>query len=553
MVHARDIDCVIASSEMEALIVEANLVKKYRPRYNTRLKDDKSYPYLKITVRDKFPKVAFTRKLLNDGARYYGPLSSVSVKSALYTLRNTFRLCECKLDLNKKYPRACLDYQIKRCMAPCIGAVSEAEYRRVVKDAISFLEGKSDKVLKRLKEDMAKASEKLEYEKAAFIRDQIRHIEKFIADQKVVPGGLQNEDFIGVSRKGGHAVATVFMVRSGKIMGRENYVLLAPHDDSDKEVISGFFHQYYNMNQSIPARISIPVELDDMSVKKEWLHEKRGKRVTISVPDRGERRRLIELAHQNAIVHLNDHLNKEETRDEVTRTALEEIKECLDLRTIPHRIECYDISNLGRDNINRTAVASRVVFIDGLPAKEHYRRFRIRMIDGQDDYAMMEEVLTRRLRKYDPKTSDPDEKINLLMVDGGKGHLSVARRVTQNIGFSDFDIAALAKREEELFIPSESQPIMLPKGSPGLFLLQRIRDEAHRFAVEYQRRLRSKHLKISILDDIPGLGPKRKQELFKRFKSIEKIRQLTTEELMEIPGITSELAQLILEKLNTDN
>jgi excinuclease ABC subunit C len=550
LVHARDIDYVVTQSEMEALVVESNLVKRYKPRYNTRLKDDKSYPYLKITIKDKFPKAELTRKLIDDGARYYGPLSAASVKSALYTIKHIFRLCGCKLDLSKKYPRACLDYQIKRCMGPCIGAVTETEYGRVVKDVISFLEGKSDQVLERLKEDMQKASERFEYEKAAFLRDQITNIEKFITDQKVVPGGMQNEDFVALSRKGGHAVAEILMVRGGKLIGKENFILFAPADDSDREVLSGFFRQYYNLNQTLPRRINIPFELDDEKILREWLSGKRGKLTTIKVPERGERRRLLELATQNAMLHLDDHLEKESTAHQVLETALQEIKNVLHLKRHPHRIECYDISNLGRDNIQKTAVASRVVFIDGKPASDHYRRFRIRTVESQDDFAMMEEILTRRLKHYNPNDAEPEERIDLLIVDGGKGHLGIARRVVQTLGLTDFDIAALAKREEEIFRPDEPNPFILQKSSPSLFLLQRVRDEAHRFAVEYQRKLRSRQLKTSVLDGIPGLGEKRKEELLRRFKSVERISKLTAEELAEAPGISVDFARKILDQLS---
>jgi excinuclease ABC subunit C len=552
LVNANDVDYVITQTEMEALVVESNLVKRYKPRYNARLKDDKSYPYLKITVRDKYPKVIFTRKIINDGARYYGPLSSPSVHAAIYTLKNTFRLCGCKLDLSKTYRRACLDYQIKRCMGPCIGAVTEFEYKRVVKDAMAFLEGKSDKILERLKEDMIKASDHMDFEKAAFIRDQVKNIEKFILDQRVISGGMQNEDFLGFARKGGHAIATVFMVRGSKLVGKENFIMLAPVDDSDRIILSSFFNQYYNMNQSIPQRINIPFNLDDEPVLASWLKEKRGKRVIIKLPDRGERRRLTELASQNASLQLDDHLTKESTAEQLLKSALEEIQKSLNLKNYPNRIECYDISNLGRDNISKTAVASRVVFIDGKPSKEHYRRFRIKTVSIQDDYAMMEEVLTRRLKKYKSSENQDSEKIDLIIIDGGKGHLSVARRVAQNLGLTELDLAALAKREEEIFRPDEQYPVILPKGSPELFLMQRIRNEAHRFANEYQRHLRSKLMKASILDDIPGLGPKRKEELIRRFKSVERIKKLTLEEISSVPGITLELANTILEKLNSN-
>ncbi len=548
--YARSVDFVVTQTEMEALVLESTLVKRHKPRYNTRLKDDKGYPYLKITIKDPFPQAVFTRKIINDGARYYGPLSGASVRAALYTIRHTFRLRDCKLDLTKKYYRACLDYQIKKCMGPCIGAVKQREYNKVVKDVIAFLEGKSDKVLKRLKEDMSKASENQDYEKAAFLRDQIGNLEKFIADQKIVPPGLQTEDFIALTRKGGHAVATIVMVRSGKFMGRENFILLAPADDTDREVLGGFFRQYYNLNQTIPGRINIPFNLDDESILIEWLREKRGKRVIIKVPDRGERRRLLELAHQNAVLHLDEHLDKEATAKQVLDSALEEIRNQLGLMRLPKRIECYDISNLGRDNFNRTAVASRVVFIDGKPAKDHYRRFRIKTIDGQDDYAMMEEVLIRRLHKYSNDTQDGEEKIDLIIVDGGKGHLSVARKVVKMLRLTDFDIAALAKREEELFRPGKSASVILPKSSPELFLVQRIRDEAHRFAIEYQRQLRSRQLKTSVLDEIPGLGRKRKEQLIRKFKSVERIAKLSPHELAQTPGIGHELAEAIIEKLN---
>ena len=548
--NAVDIDYVVTQSEMEALVVESNLVKRHKPRYNTRLKDDKSYPYLKLTMREKFPRALLTRKIIDDGARYYGPLSALSVKSALYMIKHIFRLRGCKLDFEKKYPRACLNYQIKRCMGPCIGAVTERDYKKVVKDVIAFLEGKSDQVLVRLRKDMEKAADRQLYEEAAFIRDQIVNIEKFIADQKVIPEGMQDEDFLALHRKGGHAVAAVFMVRSKKLIGRENFVLLAPPSDSDGEVLGSFLNQYYNLNQSIPRRINIPFELPDEKVVSEWLTKKRGTKVTLMVPDRGERRRLLELAQQNAELHLDDYLNREEAGEQVIKKALEEVREHLNLKRIPHRIECYDVSNIGRDNINHTATASCVVFIDGKPAKDYYRRFRIKTIRMQDDYAMMDEVLTRRLRNYDPNNVAPDEKIDLLLIDGGKGHLGVAVKVAEMFCLTDFDIASLAKREEEVMRPDVPESIIIPRGSPGLFLLQRIRDEAHRFALEYQKILRSRNLKISVLDSIPGLGPKRKELLIQTYKSVERISSMSPHELAKTQGISPELAELIIEKLN---
>ena len=551
LTNAVDIDYVVTRNEMEALVVESNLVKLHKPRYNTRLKDDKAYPFLKLTMKEKFPRALLARRYINDGSRYYGPLSATSVYAALEIIRNIFHVRQrCKIEINKIYKRACMYYQIKQCMGPCIGAVTEREYRKVVKDVIAFLEGKSGQVLVHLKKDMEKAAEQMHYEKAAFIRDQINNIEQFIADQKVVSSGLQDEDFVALARKGGHAVTAILMVRSGNLIGKENFVLLAPISDADDVVLGDYLKQYYNLNQNIPRRINIPFHFPDEKVMVEWLTEKRGKKVTIKLPDRGERRRLVELANQNASISLDEHLKKESTEEQVLKSALAEVKERLELNRIPHRIECYDVSNIGRDNISRTATASRVVFINGKPSKDYYRRFRIKTVEEQDDYAMMEEVLTRRLKHYNPDAVETDERIDLILIDGGKGHLGVAVKVAQTLGVSDFDIASLAKQEEEVFRPDRSVSIVIQKGSPALFLLQRIRNEAHRFALDYQRKLRSRQLKLSVLDSIPGLGPRRKEELIRKWGSIERIASATPEEIAQTPGIGDELAKLVIEKLN---
>ena len=554
LTNAVDIDYVVTRNEMEALVVESNLVKLHKPRYNTRLKDDKAYPFLKLTMKEKFPRALLARRYINDGSRYYGPLSGTSVYAALEIIRNIFHIRQrCKIEINKIYKRACMYYQIKQCMGPCIGAVTEREYRKVVKDVIAFLEGKSGQVLVHLKKDMEKASEQMHYEKAAFIRDQINNIEQFIADQKVVSSGLQDEDFVALARKGGHAVTAILMVRGGNLIGKENFVLLAPISDTDDVVLGDYLKQYYNLNQNIPRRINIPFHFPDEKVMVEWLTEKRGKKVTIKLPDRGERRRLVELANQNASISLDEHLKKESTEEQVLKSALAEVKERLELSRIPHRIECYDVSNIGRDNISRTATASRVVFINGKPSKDYYRRFRIKTVEEQDDYAMMEEVLTRRLKHYNPDAVETDERIDLMLIDGGKGHLGVAIKVAQTLGVSDFDIASLAKQEEEVFRPDRAVSIVIPKGSPALFLLQRIRDEAHRFALDYQRKLRSRQLKLSVLDSIPGLGPRRKEELIRKWGSIERIASATPEEIAQTPGIGFELAKLVIEKLKAND
>ena len=553
--QVQDIDIIITKTELEALTLEATLIKQHQPYYNVLLKDDKSYPYVKITYGEKFPRVVLARDITRDpDARYYGPYSALTVRRALEIIHDTFQIRECHDDLEKEKSRPCLQYQIGRCLGPCIGACDRDEYMRMIADIEMFLKGEGEKLADRLEKEMAEASAEMDFERAADLRDQVRAIRDVTEKQLVVLDRYVDQDYIAIALGWGKALATMFFVRGGKLIGKDNFVLSGTtgSENERSESLYAFLQHYYVRAGVIPQEIYIDNNPGDIKVLEEWLTELRKGRVKIRVPQRGDKLKILEMVRENAKSELEAIFRKEENEDKRLDEALKEIKKALHLPKRPRWIECYDVSNLGIDNRQHTATVSRVVYIDGKPAKDDYRRYRIRHIESQDDYAMMREAILRRLKEF---SEEPGEaaKIGLLLLDGGKGHLGSIWKLLHNYGFDDkISLAALAKREEEVFIPGRESPISFPESSPARRLLIEIRDEAHRFANRYRVVLERKRLEDNILNRIPGVGSKRKEILLKHFGSVKKLSKATVEEIAEVDGIGEEIAKVIHEWLEQE-
>ncbi|MBM3132655.1 MAG: excinuclease ABC subunit UvrC [Chloroflexi bacterium] len=545
-----DIDFIVTSSEQEALILENNLIKRHKPRFNVNLKDDKSYPYLKITLADEWPLIQFTRRLKEDGSRYFGPYAgAASLRQTMSLLNTLFPYRTCKQAINTGKPmRACLKYHIKRCAGPCIGAVSREEYRGIIEGVILFLSGKHEAVIRDLKKKMTGASANLEFERAAALRDQIEAIEKIAAEQKVVSSRKVNEDVIAIAQDKNMACAQVFSVRGGKLLGKEHFILEGTLDEDPAKVMASFIERFYSAGAEVPPDMLMETEPEDPALLETWLGEKRGGKVRLVVPQRGEKKQLVAMAAENAAECLQQFQAKWLADAGKTGMALEELKNELSLPRVPKRIECYDISNIR----GTAAVGSMVVFEDGRPKSAHYRRFKIKAVEGIDDYAMMREVLKRRFAKGTGHPEGEDRKAwailpDLVLIDGGRGHLNTALAAMHEMGAESVPVASIAKENEEVFIPDRPQSIFLPRTSQALYLLQRIRDEAHRFAISYHTRLRQKASLVSSLDQVPGIGPKRKRALLKRFGSVKGIRAASVKDLASVPGMTKELAERVRE------
>jgi excinuclease ABC subunit C len=551
-----DLDFIVTASELEALILECNLIKKYQPRYNVRLKDDKRYPYIKITWQEPYPRIFTVRRMQKDGAKYYGPFTATwAVSQTLDLLRKIFPYLTCKREITGQDKRACLYYHIGRCPGPCIGAVSQEEYRALANQICRFLEGKSEEIIDDLRSQMKAASERLEFERAAALRDQIVALERVTERQRLVPSALADEDVIAFARQDGDACMQVFFIRRGKLIGREYFVLEGTADEDARLIMTSFVKQFYDKAAYVPSEVLLQSDIDEAMIIQSWLRSKRGTKVTLKVPRRGQKKELVQMAAENAAETLA-HLRAQWLLDEGKSVeALAELQEHLELAQPPARIECYDISNIQ----GKAATGSMVVFVKGVPRKSDYRRFKIRTVEGADDYAMMQEVLRRRFRRAAGETKKKGELAedkpwailpDLVVVDGGKGQLNAALEVMDEYGLREaVPVASLAKEREEVFVPGQPDPILLPRGSQGLFLMQRIRDEAHRFALQYHRRLREKKTLTSTLEEIPGIGPKRRQALFKHFGSLEGIREATVEELMAVPDMTRRTAEQVKEHL----
>ncbi len=557
--NIRDIEWIVVGSELEALILEMNLIKEHRPFYNIRLKDDKRYPYIKIHWQDDFPKVSVTRNMIEDGSRYYGPYTSVwAVHQTLDILRKIFPYLTCAREITGKDPRPCLYYDIHLCSGPCIGAISKADYRQMIEDLAKFLEGKTDPVLKRLQVEMAQASDSLNYEKAAVVRDQIQAVDRVVERQKIISNDRKDSDVIAMARNNGEACVQIFFIRSGKLIGREYFILEGTEEEENKEILEEFIKQYYSQAAYVPNKVMLPQEVEEAMIINEWLNTKRGgEKVQISVPKRGQSKELVKMATENAAETLRALEIRWKADIDRQRDALGEIQQALGMSEPPNRIECYDISNTQ----GTSSVGSMVVFEQGIPNKKLYRRFNIRTVSGPDDFASMREVLNRRFSNYfsenEAKESPgykPDLAFSilpdLLIVDGGKGQLRQAIEILEETGLTGrFTIVGLAKQEEELFLPNRSESVRLDDHSQGYYLIQRIRDEAHRFAITAHRNKRGKIGLASRLDSIPGIGPARRKELINRFGSIQGILEAPAEEIAKIKGISVEKANAIKAEL----
>lgn len=555
-----DIEWIVVDSELEALILEMNLIKKHRPRYNIRLKDDKRYPYIKVHWADPFPKVTVTRQMVKDGSRYFGPYTSVwAVHQTLDVLRRIFPYLTCDRDITGKDPRPCLFYDIKLCTGPCVGAISQEGYREMIDNLCSFLEGKTEAVISRLREAMEKASEELNFERAATIRDQLQAIDRVVERQRVISADRIDSDVIAMARADGEACVQIFFIRGGKLIGRDYYILEGTEDTTDPEVVTEFIKQFYAEAAQVPPQVLLPNEVEEANIIKNWLNTRRGgQKVELLVPRQGSSgEELVKMAAENATETLNALRAQWEADTNKQSTALAELQQALSLREAPNRIECYDISNTQ----GTASVGSMVVFEQGVPAKRLYRRFNIQTVEGPNDFDSMEEVLTRRFKRYlaaQEERATVGSKVDeafaylpdLLIVDGGKGQLSRAVAVLQRFDLLDrVPVAGLAKQQEELFLPGRSESLMLPRNSQGLYLLQRIRDEAHRFAITAHRNRRAKAGLASTLDAVPGIGPVKRRRLLSHFGSIEAIKQASVEELVAIQGITQSDAEMLKSQL----
>ena len=544
MRKVRDFDTLVTATEKEALILENNLIKQYHPRYNIRLKDDKSYLSAKIT-NHPWPRIMVTRKIVKDGGKYFGPFGSADgLRETIDVIRKVFPLRTCSDAVFRNRTRPCLEYQIKRCMGPCCLPVDREEYERHLKAAQMLLEGKDLELLRELREQMRSHAARLEFEQAAKIRDRVRAIEKTVERQTVLHHWGIDQDVFGLYREGGSIEAIVLMVRGGKLTSTQSFSF-QDLEFADQDVLADLLTQYYSGARNIPDEIILPVELEDAEVRAELLSERRGKKVVLLVPQRGEKVRLLEMANENARQSFASRRDNENTRERM----LEDLRAKLHLRNTPKRIECYDISNLQGTMV----VGSQVTFDEGEPRKDLYRRYRIKGFEGQDDFASMYEVLKRRLERAVRENEFPD----LWVIDGGKGQLNVACAVLREFGLNEqVDVVSLAKQhvfgdrrarevtksEERVFLPNRKDPIVLPKNSTALFLLVRIRDEAHRFAITYNRELRRRARLRSALDDIEGIGPVRRRALLSHFGSLKKIREATVEEIAAAKGMNRELA-----------
>lgn len=534
----RDFRYIVTSTEVEALVLENNLIKQYKPYYNILLKDDKSYPYIKIKMSEEYPRIEITRRLRADGSKYFGPyMLGLSIKDTMELIHSVFPVRSCTGDLKKNKPqRECLNYHIGRCLAPCTGRVSSEEYKEVIKKVMSFLGGNDKEARKILEEKLNRAVEKEEFELAIKYRDSLELLEKLVRKQNVnLPKDL-NVDVFSYANNGLYGVINYTVVRGGKVVGSEN----SPINEAceAEEVLSTYVMQFYEKNPIVCDEICLSHELSFSTELQDYLSHIKGSKVNVHHPKGGVRLQLTTLSLNNASENLSKTVTKIATTEALTRGAVEQLKDYLDLPKPPKRMECYDISNIsGTDK-----VASMVVFINGEPAKERYRRFKIKTVVGSDDFASMREVLTRRVKEFSSGDLSFSEIPDLIIVDGGKGQLSSAVSVLEGTGIS---VVGLAKREEEIFKPYISEPFILPRDSLALKLCQRIRDEAHRFAITYHRKLRGERQTRSNLKNIPGVGEKRARALLAYFKKIENIANADVEEIMKVEGFGLETAQAV--------
>ena len=523
------LEYMVTDTEKEALILESNLIKKHMPRYNIRLKDDKRYPYIKVT-NETFPRVLITRRVLDDGSYYYGPFpEATALKRLVKFLKALFKVRDCK-----RMDGPCLNYQIDLCNAPCDKKITEEEYKKLVENVSFFFEGKYDEIMEALKSEMSEAAQKHEYEKAAILRDQLNSVEDVLEKQKMEFTRSLDQDVVASASDNELACAVVFSVREGKIIGKDDFLMSGAENTSEEKIISAFLKQYYTGPRHVPAKIIIPKDVEDKKLIEEWLTEKREDSVTIEVPTEGVEYRLTRMVSKNAEIILN--------HQKEVKGALLDLKKYLGIPRIPKRIEAFDISNIS----GKMAVGSMVVFENGAPNKKFYRKYKIKT-PGPDDYAMMREMLERR---YTNLSDDKGPVPDLVLVDGGKGQLNIATDVFKTLGIDNIPVIGLAKEFEHVFIPQTPSPLILPRDSEALLLLQRIRDEAHRFAVNYHKNLRSKEFEKSVLDEIPGVGNKRKINLLKHFGDVSNLEKASVTDIATVQGISKKLAIKIHQHFN---
>jgi len=553
--RVEDIETLVTNNDKEALILENNLIKQYKPRYNIRLKDDKSYLSIKVTTQHPWPRILTTRKIVKDGSLYFGPFSSaLAARETVDIIEKHFMLRNCTDHNFKNRSRPCLQYQIKRCLAPCVLPVQASEYGEQVRQAALFIEGRQKELLCDLKKRMREKAEALEFEAAAKIRDQIEAVEKTLEKQQMVSHWGIDQDIFGLYREGGFIEVQILFVRQGKLTGNQSYSLQDLEFPSE-EIMGSLLTQFYQGQRFIPDEILLPVSLDDSNVRQEYLSDRKGKRVVLLQPQKGDKRRLVGMAQDNARQSFIERHDQEKAREKMLR----ELQSQLRLKQYPQRIECFDISTIHGTH----GVGSRVTFFNGEPDKAHYRHYRIRSIDpsaGGDDFGMMLEVLKRRFARGKEEGDLPD----LVVVDGGKGQLAMARTALAELGIQGVDAVGLAKRrvhaaarsteiersEERIFIPGQSNPVILKRNSNALFLLQRVRDEAHRFAITYHKKLRSKETLHSALDRVPGIGAARKRVLLRTLGSMKAIEQASVEDLLKVPSMNETIAQQIWQMLH---
>ncbi len=564
-----DFEFIVTDSEAEALILECTLIKKLRPTYNARLKDDKSYPYLKIDLKEDFPQVYITRRVAQDGARYFGPFATVgSIRRTMDLLKKLFPYRSCTKVITGKDSRPCLEYYINRCVAPCIGLVDRDEYHEVINQVVMFMDGDTDAIVEEVRHKMEGASENMEFERAAVLRDQIRSIQQVIEEQRIKVASNANHDLDAIAMAEGEdeAWVEIFFIRQGKLIGRDHFIMEGTQDDPPGHILAEFIKQYYQSASFIPPRVVLQYLLEDEKLIQDWLKEKQGRSVTLARPMRGEQHKLIKMVAENAAQGLVQRRAKWLSNTSAVQQARAELQEELNLPDLPSRIECYDISNIQGTN----SVGSMVTFQDGFPKPAHYRRFQIKTVDGINDYAMMQEVLRRRFKRLaalrgkrrgheseekpeGEATTQSEESWgivpDLVLIDGGKGHLSAALEVFLELGIDFIPLASIAKENEWLFVPQTLEPIVLAPNSQALYLVQRIRDEAHRFAITYHRKRRSKAAVASSVDLVPGIGPKRKRMLMRRFGSIKGIKEAAVDDIAAVPGMTRSLATKLKESL----
>ncbi len=532
----RDLDVIVTDNELEALILESNLVKKHRPRYNIILRDDKHYPFLKLTTNEDFPRLVVARRVQNDGASYFGPFyPATAMRETLRLVRQLFPLRTCRIKIDGTLERPCIQYYIHRCKAPCTGWETKEGYARTVRDVEWFLAGKNDDLVKDLTREMEAAATELKFERAAMLRDQIQAVNTVQERQKIISTEDVDQDILGVVRQGSDACVQLFFVRRGRLLGRESFFFDRVSGWSDGEILGAFVRQFYAGNVTPPPEILLSEEIPEPGLTQEWLSRRRDGRAELHAPRRGKKREFVAMAEENAALALQTHLLSRDNRQQVIQ---EELRRALNLPGLPNRIEGFDISNIQGSE----AVGSMVVWENGSMKKADYKRFKIRTVKGADDYAMLAEVLSRRYaRVLEEDSALPD----LILLDGGRGQLHAGMKVLEDLGLDWIPLVALAKREEEVYTPESLQPLVLDLTSPALLTLRKIRDEAHRFAVSYHKTLRTRRTIQSVLDQIPGVGPAIRTNLLKSLGSARKVREASVAELAAVPKVTPKLAQKI--------